>query len=84
MLPKIILQPLVSILIVLITVGLAAGQTLLFSDNRTQLVLRKKMNYTVKKGYRFYRPHPSGGVTNHKLFLAGNNLIIPCQGEFGQ
>jgi hypothetical protein len=63
-LPKIILQPLVSILIVLVTVGLAAGQTLLYSDNSTQLVLQKKMNYTVKKGYRFSRPHPSRGLTN--------------------
>jgi hypothetical protein len=66
-LPKIILQPLVSILIVLITVGLAAGQTLLYSDNSTQLVIQKKMNYTVKKGYQLSCPHPSRDVTNQTL-----------------
>ncbi len=37
--------------------------------------------YTVQKGYRFF-PSPAGmWLTN--LSLAGNNLIIPGQGEFG-
>ncbi len=36
---------------------------------------------TVKKGYRFSRPQPRD-VTN-QLSLAGNNLIIPGQGDFG-
>jgi hypothetical protein len=36
--------------------------------------------YTVKKVTDF--PVPSRDVTT-KLYLAGNNLIIPGQGEFG-
>jgi hypothetical protein len=36
---------------------------------------------TVKKVYRFSRPQP--GCQPIKLSLAGNNLIIPDQGEFG-
>jgi hypothetical protein len=75
MLPKIILQPLVSILIVLITVGLAAGQTLLYSGTKW---------LHCKKRYRFSRPpHPRRDVTNQAP-LAGNNLIIPRQEEFRQ
>jgi hypothetical protein len=72
-LPKIILQPLVSILIVLITVGLAAGQTLLYSDNSTKWL-------HCKKGTDFTVPTP-GGMIPIKLSLAGNNLIIPRQRE---
>ena len=75
-LPKIILQPLVSILIVLITVGLAAGQTLLYSDNSTKWL-------HCKKGTDFTVP-TTGGMIPIKLSLAGNNLIIPRQGKFGQ
>jgi hypothetical protein len=36
---------------------------------------------TVKKGSRFSRS--PAGMSLTKLSLAGNNLIIPAQGEFG-
>jgi hypothetical protein len=39
-----------------------------------------RTDYTVKKVIDF--PVPSG-MSLTKLSLAGNNLIIPCQGEFG-
>ncbi len=70
MLPKIILQPLVSILIVLITVGLAAGQPILYSDNSTKWL-------HCKKGTAFTVPTPAGMLLTKvtKLSLAGNNLI---------
>jgi hypothetical protein len=37
--------------------------------------------FTVKKSYRFSRPPAWRSLT--KLILAGENLIIPGQGEFG-
>ncbi len=37
--------------------------------------------YTVKKGYRFSRPHAARMT---KLSLVGNNLIIPGQEDFCQ
>jgi hypothetical protein len=40
---------------------------------------KSKTLHTVKKGQRFSR---SQSLT--KLFLAGNNLVIPGQGEFGK
>jgi hypothetical protein len=43
------------------------------------LQLLADLRYTVKKGQRFSRPH-----LLTKLSLAGNNKIIPCQGEFGK
>jgi hypothetical protein len=47
------------------------------SDN-----LGKLATYTVKKGWRFSHPQPAG-MSLSKISLAGNNLIIPAQGEFG-
>jgi hypothetical protein len=41
---------------------------------------RPQSTYTVKKGIRF--PSPAG-MSLTKLSLAGKNLIIPVQGEFG-
>jgi hypothetical protein len=38
-------------------------------------------HYTLKKGYRFSRH--SRDVTITKLSLAGDNLVIPGQEEFG-
>jgi hypothetical protein len=38
--------------------------------------------YTVKKRFAIF-PSPAG-MSITKLSLAGNNLIIPAQGEFGQ
>ncbi len=50
-----------------------------------KLVLQKKMNYTVKKGYRFSRPHTSRDVTNQTLPGGEQfNYCIPCQEKFGQ
>jgi hypothetical protein len=40
-----------------------------------------EVDYTVKKVSDF--PVPSRDVTINKLSLAGNNLIIPGQREFG-
>jgi hypothetical protein len=41
---------------------------------------RRSFQYTVKKRLAIF---PSG-VSLSKLSLAGNNLIIPTQGEFGK
>jgi hypothetical protein len=40
------------------------------------------VEYTVKKMFAVF-PSPAG-MSLTKLSLAGNNLIIPCQGELGQ
>jgi hypothetical protein len=42
-----------------------------------------KSGYTVKKEKVSDFPIPDRVVTNHKLSLAGNNSIIPCQEKFG-
>jgi hypothetical protein len=56
--------------------------------NVIEILKKKRLNktskYTVKKAIDF--PVPSRDVTDQTLLrlLAGNNLIIPGQGEFGR
>jgi hypothetical protein len=56
--------------------------TLLLYVTRSYIQKWCMVLYTVKKGYPFF-PSPAG-MSLTKLSLAGNNLIIPVQGEFGK
>jgi hypothetical protein len=54
---------------------------ILYGDWRHPKAAKRAYRYTVKRVIVFFVP--GRDVTITKLSLAGNNLIIPGQGEFG-